>query len=110
MSAGPLRHVIEIQERTRTVDTGGGAELVWTTLVSGRRRASIVPTTSAEDFVGGQLEERATHKITTRWFPGVASGHRVLFGSRTFDILGAVNPKERRKWWILLCLERKAEQ
>lgn len=108
MRAGWLRHTIQIQQGTTSADGGGGGAVTFATITSGERKASITPVSSDEVFAEGQLQERVTHKITTRWLSGVTSGMRVRKkdDGRVFDIKSVINPSERREDLILRCVER----
>ena len=106
MQAGTLRHVIQVQAKTRTVDAVGGYTEVWATITSGTVWARIVPVGGLEQFRADQLQEIVTHKITIRYLSGVTVGHRVLFGSQTFDVKNVIDLEERGVTLILLCEER----
>lgn len=108
MKAGRLRHHIQIQAKAITRDAGGGAAELWKTIVNGARWAEVVPISSSERFEGYQLQELVTHKIRTRYLAGVTTGHRVVYGSRLFDVQSVIDWNERHRELALLCVERKA--
>lgn len=108
MNAGRLRHTIQIQAKSISRDSGGGAVETWSTITNGERPAEVVPIGSREAFVEQQLQESVTHKIRTRYLSGVTTKHRVLFGTRVFDIQSVINWGERDIELALMCVERKA--
>lgn len=110
MSAGQLRHEVEIQRAVRTDDTAGGHTVAWQTIPDGTVRAQVLPTSSPESFGAGQLEQQVTHKVKIRYLPDVTTGLRLLFEGRHLDIMDVVMPREIRRWLWLMCVERKAGQ
>lgn len=103
MRAGNLRHVITIQEKTLTSDGMGGNTEAWATFAI--VRAAIWPVSAKERVSNQQLEHEITHKIRVRYFSGVTAAMRVVFDSRTFEILSIVNWEERNITLDLICEE-----
>ena len=108
MRAGRLRHIITIQAKTSVVDTGGGDVPTWAAITNGERPADVRPVSGTERNDASQLQHVVSHKITTRYVSGVTTKHRVLFGSRIFDIIDVINWGERSRDLSLMCLERMA--
>lgn len=108
MSAGELRHLIEIQSETRTVDAGGGAVSTWATITNGQRWAQMRSATSGEVFAAEQLQERVTHVWKIRYLSTVTTAMRISYSSRVFHLQGIVDLEEKHVWQILRTEERKA--
>ncbi|MBP9863350.1 MAG: phage head closure protein [Kofleriaceae bacterium] len=98
MRAGPLRDQIEVLEQRNTRDAGGGTTVTWEPVatVAGR----VDPLTSRERMINAQSQGRTTARVTLRYFPGLSVRHKLAKvetdSRRTFDILGVINPDERR--------------
>ncbi len=73
-------------------DGQGGFAETWTDVAT--MYAEILPQKSYERFQAAQLQTPTTHKITTRYRAGVTTAHRLVWGSRVFDVRGVVNPGE----------------
>lgn len=104
MQAGRLRHQISIQIKTTVSDGMGGFTATWgdeTTVW-----AEIDPPKGREFFASGQTQSEITTRIRIRYLSGVTPAKRVRFKSRYFDINSVVNPDERNRELILMCVER----
>jgi len=100
--------LISIQTKTHAADTGGGDVPTWSTITDGTRPADIRPVSGPERFDADQLQQVVSHKVVTRYIAGVTTKHRILFGSRVFDIVDVINWGERDRELALMCLERVA--
>ena len=103
MRAGPLRHRVEFQRSTETRAADGGVIRSWNTYA--RRFASIDALSGREFHEAGQTQARVTHRIVTRHIDGVTTGHRIIFGTRTFDVEHARNVRERDEQTELMVRE-----
>lgn len=103
IESGQLRSRVQIQTRTRTTDSMGGATVTWAEHTS--TWAEIVPKGANEAFWAKHLEHRVTHKITIRYLSGITSDMRILFGTRVFQIKGILNWEEKNRYLILSCEE-----
>lgn len=93
MRAGQLRHTISIQEQTDTADGMGGFTTAWAD--SYKCKAAIWPLSARESLDAMKLELVVTHKIRIRYRSGITAKNRILFGSRTFNIVSIINNDER---------------
>lgn len=108
MRAGALRHVVEIQQRSSTIDSLGDVSDSWTTVVTDR--AAIRPLSVREMMAAQAIQSEVTHQITLRYRseyanPVTVAPLRVLFGSRVFDVSGAMNIDERNREVRLMARE-----
>lgn len=104
MQAGRLRHQVVIQATSRVSDGMGGWTENWidqTTVY-----AEIDPPKGREFFASGQTQSEITTRVRIRYLSGVTPAKRVKFGSRFFDISSVINPDERNRELILMCVER----
>jgi SPP1 family predicted phage head-tail adaptor len=106
MQIGKLRHQIELQslvdgppgptgERTRSYQT---YVTVW---------AYVRTLSGNERIAAEQVAATVTHEITIRYNPdfAVTPKHRILWGTRTFDIKDARNFDERDVKILMRCTE-----
>lgn len=96
MESGKLRHPLIIQAATDVEGTMGNAGTqTWTTVqnVHGRVR----PMSTKELSNAGGVNSSMSHQITIRYYAGLTTKHRILFGSRAFNILQVLNKDELNK-------------
>ncbi len=109
MRAGKLRHRVSIQIETLVEDGMGGYTSGGWNAVSGMSSvpAAIMPLTSKEQLDAMKLESVITNKIRIRYRSGITSKHRIVFGSRIFNIKGApINWDEKNVSLDLLVTEQ----
>jgi len=102
MRAGSLRHQIDLQSVTNAANGYGEQTETWATYDT--VWASIEPVSAKEIISADQQVGVATHKIRIR-YRVVDVKHRVLFGSRVFEITSVINFHERSIFLDLLCNE-----
>ena len=98
MRAGPLRHQITLQRRSRAGDTFGDSRGTdtWTDLAT--VRADVRPLRGREFFEAQQVKSEVTHKVVMRYCSDLADlspKDRIKFGTRYLDILSVLNMGER---------------
>jgi SPP1 family predicted phage head-tail adaptor len=91
VNAGKLHHRVQIQQPIRAADAQGGSAVTWTTLNTGQVWADIAPTTGSKRYEAMGVFHNASHTITIRYFDGLKSDYRVLYGSKVYRIKGIVN-------------------
>ena len=86
MRAGKLFHEIQLQRNDGAAEAlGHQKDGPWTTLAT--VSAEIHPLGGTELLVAQQQTGAvSSHKITIRSYPGLSPKHRILFGTRKFDI------------------------
>lgn len=101
MGAGALRHFVELQKPTASQDDFGEELQSW----SGYAKvwASIEPLKGRELFAAQQISAETTIRVRLRYVADVASGHRVVYGTRILEINSIANPDERNKDLELMC-------
>ncbi len=107
LSAGELIHPVAIQEKTTTERPSGGHDDVWTEIAT--RRVHMREMDGAELMEARQVVEHATHKVRMRYFAGLRSTqHRLVWGTRIFDIGRVNNVEEANRVMIVTCEETVA--
>jgi SPP1 family predicted phage head-tail adaptor len=101
--ATEFRHVVAIQRRDETTDNIGGQTLVWTTVMS--PWCKIEPLSASQRQFAGKTQAEVTHKVTMRYAAGVTAKHRILWGTRVFEISGVRNIEESNALLELSCVE-----
>ncbi len=104
VTIGDLRHRVQIETATRTADGGGGATIAWTLVAE--VWAAIWTRTGDESFDLDRTAGRATHDIWIRFRGDVKPEMRVRFGSRIFDLRGAIDADDRGRWLRCPSVER----
>ena len=108
MRAGKLRHRVSIETESSTSDGMGGYTSGGWTALTGMSSvpAQIMPLSSKEQLDAMKLESVITNKIRIRYRAGITSKHRIVFGSRIFNIKGApINYDEKNVSLDLLVTE-----
>ena len=104
--AGRLRFAVTIQVTTDSTNSLGEPVESWATMTGGSVQADIEPISGREFQAVQMIAAETTHKVTIRYLSGVTPKHRVLYGSRVFDILAVRDVEERGRVMELLCRER----
>jgi len=89
LRAGKLIHLMSIQAVTELRDSYGGTKKNSTWATIDTDWSSLDSLTGREFFASQEIQAAATHTIKRRFISGVTPKHRILFGSRIFDILYA---------------------
>lgn len=94
MNPGRLHKRILIQTRTVTEDTQWDDVTTWTDHV--QRWAEVTPISAKERMRNQGPSSEATYTMTLRWEDNLLSDQdRIVWDSRTFDIVGIINVDER---------------
>ncbi len=102
---GRLRHRITIQEPVEgDKDSQGKPVITWTEVKE--VWASIEPMRGKELYEVKQINTTTTHKVIIRYYSGLLTKYRILFGERIFGIDNIINISERNILMELLCEEK----
>ena len=99
MSAGQLRHRVDLQSQVATVDEIGQPSTSWLTVAT--LWADVRYQNGLETLKAGSDVSLGQVSIRVRYTP-VNPGQRVVYGSTTFDIV-SVQPDVRRAYIDLIC-------
>jgi SPP1 family predicted phage head-tail adaptor len=105
MRSGQLRHTVQIQAVTLTDDGMGSPTESWATVPGGTVRAEIWTLKGDERMTADSLGASVTHRVRMRFFPGLTTAHRLLFGTRIFRIRFVNDVDQRGKQHVLDCVE-----
>lgn len=106
LAAGDLRHRISIQSRgTPTPDGEGGFTDVWESVDTVWSKVRPMRAKQVNEY--RSINVHATHLIEVRGEVDVQESYRLVFGSRTFEVLTVEDEKEEgvKKW--VVCKERR---
>lgn len=101
--ASRLQHRVTLQQVSQSSDGQGGFTESWSSVAT--LFAEIKPQKSYERFQAAQMQTPTTHKITIRYRAGITTKHRLIFGTRVFEIKGIINPDEANRILELTALE-----
>lgn len=101
-----MRQRVTIQAVSGASDGQGGISETWADVAT--VWASIEPMSDYERFQAQQLQTNTTHKVMIRYYSGLTTKHRLLFGSRVFNIKGILNLNEENAFMQLKCVETNA--
>lgn len=96
VKAGDLRHRIVIERGETASDGAGGSTIEWQTVAE--VWAAIWSRSVEENFTHDHVAGTATHDVWIRHRPDVRPDMRIRYGSRIFDILGAIDVEDRGTW------------
>ena len=105
MDFGRFRHYIEIQEHTETRGDQGQIVRDWETVASWW--ASIDPLSGRELQYAQQTHADARVRIRMRPYDGLTPDHRIMFGTREYNILDVRDMDERGEMAEVMCVEVK---
>ncbi len=94
---------VAIQSASQVSDGQGGYSDVWATLAT--VWANIEPTKGWERMQAQQLQSPVTHKVKMRYYSGLTTKHRLLYGTRVLDIKEVINEGEANSFHTLQCVE-----
>lgn len=101
-----LKYKVIIQSYSDSIDASGGPTGTWVNYLT--RYASVVPLNGNEFFTAQTLTVDINVRIRLRYdalAATITSKHRVLWGSRIYDITTVINPKEANREIVLMCQE-----
>jgi len=91
--SGELRHAVSLQRYVETRTASGHAQQTWSTYATVRARFRTL--SGHERLAAQQAKAVLTHEITIRYRSDVHPDHRILWGSRTFDLKDVRSVDER---------------
>jgi len=103
---GHLRERVQLQSHLVSQNDAGDDVETWTTYATVRARMEPLTASAAERAARETVTRR--WRLTIRYRGDVTAAHRVAWGTRLFDIEGAVNPDERRRYTTLDLVEFNA--
>ena len=68
--------------------------------------ASVEPTRGRDYQEAQRIRPELTYKITTRYHKGITPDMLIKFGERYFNIVSAINVRERNEMLEMICTEK----
>jgi|SRR5215469_12250413 len=102
--SGRLRHKIDIVQPTDHQDSTGGFDISQNTIYA-NVWASVEALNGTDKFAAHEFLSQVSHQVVIQYLPCINSGMQVWFQGRQFQIEAVLNPDERPKSLILLCIE-----
>ena len=103
MKAGKLRHRLSLQSGTESQDDYG--QVTETFAEFAEVWGSITPLRGLELIHAQQVQSEVTHKCFIRYNSSIDTKDRIVFGSRTFEIMSILNADERDVYQEVWCKE-----
>lgn len=103
INPGQLRHRVELHSATVARDSYGQPKETFAKYADAW--ASITPLSMKERTFAEQLQGERTHLVTVRYNSSIDITDRVIFGTRTFEIVSILNPEERNHLLQMECKE-----
>lgn len=108
MNPGALRELVTVQQQVRTSDGQGGYTTTWSRVRD--MFCEIRPLRGMELLQAQALNAHITHRLTTRWQPGLSPAHRVLRrNGSTLQIRGGWISADARRMYAQAFLEEDAD-
>lgn len=107
-SAGRRPHQVQLfTAGAPAPDSDGGYVDVWNPLEPESAWVRIEPATArnVERFSANTVTGAISHVVTMPYRPDVTSKARLVFGTRTLNVVGIQNPEERNVELVLACVE-----
>lgn len=101
MKTEALNIRVTIQTFSASRDTAGAEVLSWSTLTS--LWAKKLHSSSREFFTAQKVNSEITDLFIVRFYDGITTKMRLVYGSKNYDILGADDPNGRRRELQILC-------
>lgn len=115
MDIGKLNRRVEILRFFKDRDEYGGEIGEWRAVA--KAWAAITPVSGTEQMFAQQVTAEAVVKITIRYLPWLDVMHRIRYGEKLYEIIGAMDADTSHTKTILNCkemvsdeLQRKAEE
>lgn len=90
-----LNKIIEVQEKTKTLDDCGGFTEKWKKLLN--CWAEIKPISTNNIFEANKINDKIIYTITIRYNSKIKNNHRIKLGNRIFYIKNIVNIMEENR-------------
>jgi SPP1 family predicted phage head-tail adaptor len=103
MNIGKLRHQVYLQSSTATANEFGENIPTWSTYAT--VWAEIKPLQGRELENAQQISEKCDYEVFIRYNSSVLATHRIVYGTRTFEINAVLNLEERNEILKLICTE-----
>ncbi len=104
MQSGRLNRRVTLQRKTAATDAYGAEVASWTDVAT--VWAAIEPLTGREFFASRQINAEITTRVVIRYLAGIVPAMRIVHGTRLYDILAVIDPRDARVELQLMCTEK----
>lgn len=105
LSAGKLRHRINIERKTHAQDPNTGAlTSTWSSLAQ-NICAAVEPLSGREFIAAQQVKSSITARITIRYRDGITAAMRVIHGATIYNIAAILHDNQSGREWLTLMVE-----
>lgn len=101
------RHQIYVQHRVQVQDTEGGFRDGWANTTAAPIWAEITPIQARQRLQYKTVGVDATHLVRMDGLISVTEQNRIVYGTRTFEVLTVEDLQERAVEQVITCLERR---
>lgn len=105
--AGPMRHRIQIEQRSVLQDAAGQTVETWNLFASPRAALERMP--GKEVFASAERAARIPVVFRIRWIPGVTEAMRLIHDGKVHDIVSAVDQAGLREELIITAEQHPQE-
>lgn len=104
---GDMRYRVTIQVWSSVTDPGGGVSEIWTDELT--TWADVKPLKSSRLLQDNQVKLANEYTVTLRWADGriLDKKRRIIYGTQTLTINGAVIMDERKRWWQITAIDNE---
>ena len=107
MDIGKLNRRVEILQFHKDRDEFGGEVGEWKQ--QAKVWASIIPVSGTEQMFAQQVTAETVVKITVRYLPWLTVLHRIRYGEKLYEIIGAIDGDTAHTQTIINCKEMVSE-
>ena len=108
MDIGKLNRRVEILRFFKDRDEYGGEVGEWRAVA--KAWAAITPVSGTEQMFAQQVTAEAVVKITIRYLPWLDVMHRIRYGEKLYEIIGAMDADTSHTKTILNCKEMVSDE
>lgn len=107
MRPGALRETVTIQKNTPVADSHGDRVDAWTTRAT--VYAEVLALRGREYYLAQQVNAEVEFKVTIWYLATVSAKDRIIWGSRTLEVIAPpIDVQGKKIWMELLCRELNA--
>lgn len=100
--ASRFRHIITVQKPEPKPGRLSGNEVIWVDFLKDIH-AAVEPYQGREYFYAQQVQSESSLRVRIRYFPGIESSMRILYGTRILNITAIIDPEEAHRELQIMC-------
>lgn len=103
MESGKLRHQIELQSATETLDSYRQPIFTWATYAT--VWADVRGLYGVEGEFADSIQAKTSFQVDLRYNSSITTDTRIKWGSRYMQVVSVIDPEGRKRRLRLLCVE-----